>query len=103
MRPDPRESARPRRPGPRSTFLPDVAIFPVIDFDYDVLEKRLRELAYLNKGVRIRLIDERGDEPKREEFFSSGGLAEFVAYLNRAQTAAPPAGGAFGQRRGAGG
>ena len=43
----------------------------------------MRELSYLNKGVRIRLIDERGDERKQEDFFSSEGLGEFVAYLNR--------------------
>jgi DNA gyrase subunit B len=67
-------------------FLPDAEIFPRIDFDFDVLEKRLRELAFLNKGIRIRLTDERTDEPKEVEFFSSEGLSEFVVYLNRAQT-----------------
>ena len=81
-----REVGPAKATGTKIQFLPDVAIFPAIEFDYDILEKRLRELAYLNKGVRIALIDERGDEPKREEFFSSGGLTEFVAYLNRAQT-----------------
>ena len=81
-----REVGPARTTGTKIQFLPDIAIFPVIEFSYDVLEKRLRELAYLNKGVRIALVDERGDEPKREEFFSSGGLVEFVAYLNRAQT-----------------
>src|SRR4051794_14158195 len=72
--------------GTRIRFLPDATIFDMIDFDYDVLEKRLRELAYLNRGVAIRLTDERTDERKEEDFFSSGGLSEFVAYLNRAQT-----------------
>jgi DNA gyrase subunit B len=67
-------------------FLPDAEIFPRIEFDFDVLEKRLRELAFLNKGIRICLIDERTDEPKDVEFFSSEGLSEFVAYLNRVQT-----------------
>ncbi len=71
-------------------FLPDVAIFPRIAFDYDTLEKRLRELAFLNKGVRIRLSDERGDEPKDAEFYSTEGLGEFVTYLNRAQTPLHP-------------
>ena len=70
--------------GTRIRFLPDATIFEAIDFDYDVLEKRLRELAYLNRGIAIRLTDERSDEPKVENFFSSGGLGEFVAYLNRA-------------------
>jgi DNA gyrase subunit B len=67
-------------------FLPDAEIFPRIDFDFDVLEKRLRELAFLNKSVRIRLTDERTDERREMEFFSSEGLSEFVVYLNRAQT-----------------
>jgi DNA gyrase subunit B len=67
-------------------FLPDGEIFPKIDFDFDVLEKRLRELAFLNKGIRIRLTDERMDEPRDVEFFSAAGLSEFVVFLNRAQT-----------------
>ena len=67
-------------------FLPDGEIFPKIDFDFDVLEKRLRELAFLNKGIRIRLTDERTDEPRDVAFFSSEGLSEFVVFLNRAQT-----------------
>jgi len=76
--------------GTKIQFLPDNAIFPRIEFDYDILEKRLRELAFLNRGVRIRLTDERGDDPKHEEFFSSGGLGEFVTYLNRAQSPIHP-------------
>jgi DNA gyrase subunit B len=71
-------------------FLPDAEIFPRIVFDFDVLEKRLRELAFLNKGIRIRLVDERTDERKDIEFFSSEGLSEFVAYLNRAQAPLHP-------------
>ena len=82
-----REGGVARTSGTKIRFLPDNTIFPKIDFDYDILEKRLRELAFLNKGIRIRLVDERGDEPKTDEFYSSGGLSEFVAYLNRAQTA----------------
>ena len=67
-------------------FLPDGEIFPRIEFDFDILEKRLRELAFLNKGIRIRLTDERKDEPVDVEFFSAEGLSEFVVFLNRAQT-----------------
>ena len=78
---------RPRRTGTKIRFLPDVSIFTKIDFDYDILEKRLRELAFLNKGIAIRLTDERGDEPKEQQFFSSAAAPEFVAYLNRAKTA----------------
>src|SRR4051812_31407207 len=76
--------------GTRIRFLPDAEIFERIEFDYDVLEKRLRELAYLNRGVAIRLTDERGEERREQEFYSSGGLSEFVAYLNRAQTVLHP-------------
>jgi DNA gyrase subunit B len=76
--------------GTKLTFLADNLIFPDINFDYDVLEKRLRELAYLNKGIRIALADERGDEPNADEFYSSEGLPEFVQYLNRAQQAIHP-------------
>jgi DNA gyrase subunit B len=71
-------------------FLPDAEIFPKIGFDFDILEKRLRELAFLNKGIRIRLTDERIDERQDVEFFSSEGLTEFVAYLNRAQAVLHP-------------
>lgn len=78
--------------GTRIRFLPDATIFDnsKIDFDHDTLEKRLRELAYLNKGIAIRLTDERGEERTEQEFYSSGGLGEFVAYLNRAQTPLHP-------------
>jgi DNA gyrase subunit B len=71
-------------------FLPDGEIFPKTEFEFDILEKRLRELAFLNKGVRIRLADERGAEPRTAEFFSLEGLSEFVTYLNRAQTVLHP-------------
>ena len=71
-------------------FLPDAEIFPKTEFDFDVLEKRLRELSFLNKGIRIRLTDERTDERQDVEFYSSEGLSEFVAYLNRAQTTLHP-------------
>jgi DNA gyrase subunit B len=67
-------------------FLPDSEIFPVIVFEYDRLANRLRELAYLNKGVRIRLVDERSDERREDEFYSAQGLTDFIAYLNRAQS-----------------
>jgi DNA gyrase subunit B len=77
--------------GTKIEFLPDATIFDKIDFDYDVLEKRLRELGYLNKGVHIHLSDERGDDPKNEEFYSSEGLPEFVGYLNRAHGTLHPA------------
>jgi len=76
--------------GTKITFLPDATIFPGLSFDADSLEKRLRELSFLNKGVKIRLTDERGPEPRDVEFVSSEGLSEFVAFLNRAQTVLHP-------------
>ncbi len=63
-------------------FLPDPDIFEVLTYSYDTLARRLRELAYLNAGVRITLTDVRG-EPRSEQFFFEGGVPEFVTYLNK--------------------
>ncbi|MGB9780421.1 DNA topoisomerase (ATP-hydrolyzing) subunit B [Caldanaerobacter sp.] len=63
------------------TFKPDKEIFDEIVFDYDILSQRLRELAFLNKGINIRLLDER--DGKEEVFNYEGGLVAFVKYLNR--------------------
>ncbi|MBS3135162.1 DNA gyrase subunit B, partial [Candidatus Woesearchaeota archaeon] len=67
--------------GTEITFLPDDEIFTVNEFDYDYIKKRLRELAYLNAGLRISLEDERTDS--KEEFIFEGGLKEFVKDLNK--------------------
>jgi DNA gyrase subunit B len=68
--------------GTKVYFKPDHEIFEDLEFDYDTLAQRLRELAFLNKGIRISLTDER-PEGKIEEFFYEGGITSFVAYLNR--------------------
>ncbi len=65
------------------TFLPSPNTFTMIEFDYATLEHRLRELAFLNSGVRIVLADDRGVERKEEEMVYDGGLEAFVRYLDR--------------------
>ncbi|WP_075216478.1 DNA topoisomerase (ATP-hydrolyzing) subunit B [Mongoliimonas terrestris] len=74
------------RSGTEVTFLPSQETFKgVLDFDYATLERRLRELAFLNSGVRIILTDARGVEPKSDELFYEGGLEAFVKYLDRSK------------------
>lgn len=73
-----------KRRGTKVTFKPDGEIFPETIFSYDVLATRLRELSFLNQGVRILLEDERTG--KRNEFYYEGGIREFVLYLNRNKT-----------------
>lgn len=64
-------------------FWPDEEIFQeTTDFQYDILQTRLRELAFLNKGIRILLVDERPDKEREDEFFYEGGIVSFVEYLN---------------------
>jgi len=69
--------------GTRITFVPSPATFTMVEFDYATLEHRLRELAFLNSGVRIVLSDHRGVEPKIEEMRYGGGLRAFVRFLDR--------------------
>jgi len=72
--------------GTKTTFLPDKTIFDEVEFDYEILSERLRELAFLNKGLRISLTDEREDEEgdiKEESYYYEGGIKSFVEYLNR--------------------
>jgi DNA gyrase subunit B len=75
-----------RSTGTRISFLPDSEIFSDTEFRYESLEHRLRELAFLNPGVSIRLIDERVDEEgkiREDTFFSKDGLTDYVSYINR--------------------
>ncbi len=74
------------RRGTEVTFVPSPQTFTMVEFDYGTLEKRLRELAFLNSGVRIVLTDERHAERKREELMYEGGVEAFVRYLDRAKT-----------------
>jgi DNA gyrase subunit B len=69
--------------GTTITFKPDPEVFHDVTFDYDTLEARLRELAFLNKGLAIKLTDERSS--KEESFKYDGGIAQFVEYLNRSE------------------
>ncbi|MEN3972625.1 DNA topoisomerase (ATP-hydrolyzing) subunit B [Sphingomicrobium sp. XHP0235] len=73
--------------GTKVTFLPSGETFKTTEFDFDRLEHRFRELAFLNSGVRILLADERHDERKEVEMYYEGGIAAFVEYLDRAKTA----------------
>jgi len=67
--------------GTKITFLPDKEIFEDINFDYEILIKRLRELAYLNRGIKINIKDERND--RYQEFCYEGGIISFVEFLNK--------------------
>ncbi len=77
-----------KRRGTKVTFLADHLIFPEIDFNYDILAQRLRELSFLNGGVRIGLEDERTGE--KDSFLYEGGIVSYVKYLNRAKTPIHP-------------
>ncbi len=69
--------------GTKITFKPDPDIFEVTDYSFEKLSERLREKAFLNKGIRIIIKDEREEEEKSHEFYYKGGIAEFVKHLNR--------------------
>ena len=72
--------------GTHLTFLPSETIFSSIEFDFSILEKRLRELAFLNSGVRIDILDERSEEPNNVSLMYEGGINSFVEWLDRSQT-----------------
>ena len=74
---------RGHRTGTKISFYPDPEIFGTTTFEFDLLEHRLRELAYLNKGLAIHLLDERNG--KEDRFFAEGGVSEYVEYMNRSE------------------
>jgi DNA gyrase subunit B len=83
-----RQTGTSKRRGTKVHFLPDKTIFTVTEYNYDTLAQRLRELAFLNKGLQITLVDERTVDPKtgeakRTEFRYAGGISEFIKHLNK--------------------
>ena len=76
----------PGKTGTKVTFLPDGEIFETTIFDYSILQQRFREMAFLTKGLKIVLRDERPQEPIEKTFHYEGGIKEFVEYLNRSTT-----------------
>jgi DNA gyrase subunit B len=86
-----RKSGTSKKRGTKVHFLPDKSIFATTEYNYDTLAQRLRELAFLNKGLEITLTDERTADPKtgeskHAEFRYAGGIAEFVRHLNRGKS-----------------
>jgi len=76
-------TAPPGRKGTKVTFLPSSSTFKILDFDFERLEHRFRELAFLNSGVRLKLADARHEEQKEVELYYEGGIAAFVRWLDR--------------------
>lgn len=72
-----------RKKGTKVTFMPDDTIFETLNFDFDTLRTRLREMAFLTKGLKITLSDKRAGREKEREFHYEGGIKEFVEYINR--------------------
>ena len=76
-----KEKGKSKKSGTKVRFVPDPEIFETTEFNYDILVRRLRELAYLNRGIKISIEDERSDA--KDEFIFKGGIKQFVDYLNR--------------------
>src|ERR1700752_4660342 len=77
------QTGKTRRRGTKITFKPDMQIFTETSFSFDKLSERLREKAFLNKGIRITIKDEREEPERSHEFYYKGGIAEFVKHLNK--------------------
>ena len=82
-----KEVGKTDKTGTKVTFMPDDTIFDDVIFDYKVLRTRLREMAFLTKGLKINLEDKREGKEQRESFHYEGGIKEFIAYLNKTKTA----------------
>jgi DNA gyrase subunit B len=78
-----KQTGKTRRRGTKITFKPDAQIFTESAFSFDKLSERLREKAFLNKGIRITIKDEREEPERSHEFYYKGGIAEFVKHLNK--------------------
>lgn len=76
--------------GSKTIFKADSEIFDEVDYSYDTLEHRFREMAFLNKGILITLIDEREGQQRKDEFYYEGGIKEFVKYLNKSKEVIHP-------------
>jgi DNA gyrase subunit B len=81
------QTGKTRKRGTKITFKPDAGIFDVTVFSFDKLSERLREKAFLNKGIRITIKDEREETERAHEFYYKGGIAEFVKHLNKNKSA----------------
>ncbi|HEX7530205.1 MAG TPA: DNA topoisomerase (ATP-hydrolyzing) subunit B [Pyrinomonadaceae bacterium] len=78
-----KQTGKTRKRGTKITFKPDPQIFDTVEFSFDKLSERLREKAFLNKGIRITIHDEREEPDRSHEFYYRGGIAEFVRHLNK--------------------
>ncbi|MBL6962606.1 MAG: DNA topoisomerase (ATP-hydrolyzing) subunit B [Bacteroidetes bacterium] len=91
---DVKETGKSKLTGTYVTFKPDDSIFQVLEFKFDTLRTRLKELSYLNKGVKLTLKDlrehENGNGPRYEEYYSEGGLAEFVQFIDKTRESLIP-------------
>ena len=83
-----KESGTTERRGTEVHFMPSAEVFGLVEYHYDILAKRLRELSFLNNGVRIELVDQRND--KGEVFQFAGGIKAFVEFINRTKTVLHP-------------
>ena len=81
-----KQTGKTRKRGTKVTFKPDPQIFTETSFSFDKLSERLREKAFLNKGIRITIKDEREEPERSHEFYYKGGIAEFVRHLNKNKT-----------------